>query len=370
MAVVSTDRGSVRRLWLILASILALVFAVLPHLDLLDLIPILQALLPTAVILTFVAIAVSLIGIASRIAAAKSRYRPRPNWWVPPLILLFAAAIGMAPMLIRPPATVPRTDIAYRSIRVLSLNVQFSGADVYALHDVMAEWAPHIVMFLEVDEGFIDRLAATGALDIMPLRYRTASTADAESGAHGTAILSTWPLSEFGEVPSFGWHLNQLGERVYDYHPPLGFQQPTAVADVPDVGAIQLAAVHPPPPVYSPGAWRGGLRAIGGWVQDSGRTDIPLIIAGDFNASTAHPVFRQAVAGLTNTAVARWHYPQLTWMGRWPQPTWPANSWVPPFTAIDHILVSPSIYAANWHRFSVPGSDHFGVIAELAVPMS
>lgn len=355
----SAARVSVRPRWIILASIVALIFALLPHLDLLGggVIPILQALLPTAAILVLISVAVTVIATVIR-AANKARYRPRQNWWVVPLILALGAAIGMVPMLLRPPRAAPPAEIPTRSIRVLSLNVQFSGADVSALSDVMAEWAPHIVMFIEVDEGFISRLAETGALEALALRYRTGDTAGL-SGAAGTVVLSTWPLSEFGQVPSVGWHLDETGEVVFDGHY-VGFQQPTAIVSVPDSWSIQLAALHPPPPVFDSYYWHQGLQAIGAWQQGVQRQYRPLIIAGDFNASTAHPVFRRATAGLTNTASA---------VGLFPRPTWPANSVIPPFTQIDHILVSRQIAALNWHRFTIPGTDHFGVIAELAVPV-
>lgn len=71
----------------------------------------------------------------------------------------------------------------------------------------------------------------------------------------------------------------------------------------------------------------------------------PLIMAGDFNASTAQPAMK--ALGMTDCA-------PLT-------PTWPAGA---PLLRIDHILISEGSCGASG-AFRVSGTDHVGVWADV-----
>ena len=72
-----------------------------------------------------------------------------------------------------------------------------------------------------------------------------------------------------------------------------------------------------------------------------------------------HPAFRELADTFANTASA--HI-------RLPVPTWPATGSVPSFTAIDHVLVR-GLAPTTWERVSVAGTDHFGIIARVSLPL-
>lgn len=83
---------------------------------------------------------------------------------------------------------------------------------------------------------------------------------------------------------------------------------------------------------------------------------MPLVMAGDFNATAAHPQFRALAAGLVEAS------PRF---GPWAGATWPADMDLPAFAGIDHVLVR-GLAVLDSERFSVPGTDHHGIVAHLA----
>jgi endonuclease/exonuclease/phosphatase (EEP) superfamily protein YafD len=51
------------------------------------------------------------------------------------------------------------------------------------------------------------------------------------------------------------------------------------------------------------------------------------------------------------------------------KPTFPADSWLPPFIAIDHILTR-SCTATSLRTIKIPGSDHRGLAATVMIARS
>jgi endonuclease/exonuclease/phosphatase family metal-dependent hydrolase len=93
------------------------------------------------------------------------------------------------------------------------------------------------------------------------------------------------------------------------------------------------------------------------FAQQIKKESIPVIVAGDMNATPYSTVFRKLlkITGLKDTRKG------VGW-----QPSWPAYFpplWIP----IDHILVSPEIQVYSRDTGSFIGSDHFSVIAELSI---
>lgn len=130
--------------------------------------------------------------------------------------------------------------------------------------------------------------------------------------------------------------------------------QPTAVLTHPDLGPVRVAAVHPMPPHAAPHDWSVMLGQLGEWQREA--DEMPLVLAGEVNASTAHPQFRDLADGLASASL-RW--------GILPQPSWPVSGPVPAFTGIDHVLVR-DLRVLRSDRFTVNGTDHAGVVAYLA----
>lgn len=120
-------------------------------------------------------------------------------------------------------------------------------------------------------------------------------------------------------------------------------------------GPLRLYAVHAVAP-FSGGRepWIDGLGRIAGAVR-TGR--LPVLTAGDFNATWGHRAFRRLLdAGLTDAAAAR---------GRPFQMTWGQGRLVPPLTRIDHVLTSPGLAVVAIRTGEGQGSDHRPLVADI-----
>lgn len=218
-------------------------------------------------------------------------------------------------------------------LAVMALNAKYGHADVAQLADAVERHDIDVLVVTEVDEAMIAALVATE-----PGRrfaHRSAQTVEGGSPA-GTVILSRYPATRV-DVPE--------GDAVT-------FQQPAMSVDV-DGRSVLVRGVHPQPPVpRSLDHWREGLLDLGEWQRaQRGR---PLVMAGDFNASSAHAPFRDAKRGMYDTA------------GLWPTATWPLQRSYPPFADIDHVLVR-GLSVEDAGTEEIDHSDHRAVWADLRV---
>lgn len=224
-----------------------------------------------------------------------------------------------------------------RTVSVMALNVGKTGVDADALLAEARARNVEILALPELAPEGLDALESAGMASAFPYR-----SLDVDWAGTGSGIFSAFPL--------------QVEERV----PATVFYQSRAVAAVPGIrGGIHLTAVHidSPRPGHTP-YWRQELRQLGDL-----RLALPdsraAIMLGDFNASQDHREFRDLLAtGLTDASQA---------VGKGLAPTWPANSDIPLFVAVDHVLVTPGIGVLDFATFTVPGTDHTAVVAELAL---
>ncbi|QPE04836.1 endonuclease/exonuclease/phosphatase family protein [Microbacterium schleiferi] len=307
--------GSRRQiLWTLVALVVAVPIVILPYIDLVagGLVPIAQALLPAG------ALALLVLAVVPLLARA----------WVAASVLAVAAVLAVVPVLTPLPAAIPCETST--PLTVLSFNAKFAGADPQQLAELVRSSGAGAVILVETDEALLDAvLAGQGLASELP--YRTGEVSP--YAVNGSVILSAYPLRDESEIPG----------SVFD--------QVSAVATLPDGSDVRLAAVHPPPPIGQPDRWYDGVAAIGVWIR--GTDDQRLIVAGDFNASFSHPVFRDLTSGLRTAAEAA---------GAVPWPTWPQEKPVPAFTAIDHVLGRGAV-PTGWDSVYIEGSDHRAVIA-------
>ena len=128
-----------------------------------------------------------------------------------------------------------------------------------------------------------------------------------------------------------------------------------------DVGgnATRVLVVHPAPGTKQGDVslWSDDLTTIG---RAAAASDLPTIVVGDFNASRWHPAFRHLLGtGLTDL------HEQL---GKGWSRSWPANQVLPPFVRIDHLLMRNGTVGVDVRDLEVPGSDHRGFVATVALP--
>ena len=299
--------------WIVAALLLAIPAVALPHLDVLagGIVPIAQALLPVAAIMLVLLAGISLVARA----------------WAAALILVAGAVLAALPAL-TPMKGGPEC-AGGTSLTVLSFNAKFARADPDQLGALIRSADADIVVLLETDETLIEVLLDGQGLEAeVPYRTREVSP----GAVSGSVVLSAYPLRDEEDIPG----------SVFD--------QVSAVAVLPGGDGVRVAGVHPPPPVWQPDAWHEAITDLTTWVRNT--PDSRLIVAGDLNASFAHPVFRTLAAPFRSSAEAA---------GPIPWPTWPHDKPVPPFTAIDHVLARNAAPIRE-EIVRIDGSDHAAVV--------
>ncbi|MFL6027894.1 MAG: endonuclease/exonuclease/phosphatase family protein [Friedmanniella sp.] len=273
------------------------------------------------------AYAVAVVGLGT---AALWRHRPLPL-----LAVLVALALTVLHLSWIAPGYVADDDSPAGSgrVRVLTQNLLFGGAD--AAEVVRNGQRADVVVLTEVTRAAARGLARAGIAANQP--YESGGKLP-QYGAMGTRVYSRFPIRSFRPLdPAARWPESWLVD-----------------VEVPDIGTVTVAAVHPPRPVPGASGWAGGQELVHALVPRQ-RT----IVAGDFNAVDSHPSLRRFRADgfrdCRDIVGAGW------------QPTYPAQGRVPPLIAIDHILVSPDLTATASATVQVTGSDHRGVTATVAL---
>lgn len=121
-------------------------------------------------------------------------------------------------------------------------------------------------------------------------------------------------------------------------------------------GDVVLGAVHSrPPDPWGAGGWRSGLPDLQEW-RERQPLDLPLALAGDFNASWGHSGFR----GVAETMSDAHRAAGEVWA-----PTWPlGRRLIRPFSQLDHVLVR-GVSVVDAGVVHLPNTDHAVVCARL-----
>ena len=224
-------------------------------------------------------------------------------------------------------------------IVVMQANIEFGKGDPDA---VVAQVRSREVDLLAVDEltvGAVEALAAAGLDDLLPHRY----VRPAASGADGTGIWSRFPLAEQVEYPDFV--MVALSARVM----------------LPGDRSLTMFAAHPLPPWprHQTPIWADELSRLHG-VLDSLRSESDTVLmAADFNATWDHAQFRALLGDGVRDAAEQ--------AGAGVLRTYPTDRSTPPLLSIDRILVSGATATAV-DAVDLPGADHRGIVARIAVP--
>ncbi|WP_145943387.1 endonuclease/exonuclease/phosphatase family protein [Corynebacterium glyciniphilum] len=220
------------------------------------------------------------------------------------------------------------------TLRVMALNTYFNGADDASIIAESRRIDPDVLVLSETSSAEVDAVErGTGLTSTSPV--------DDSGRASGTAVLvrSDTPVSDVVEDRGLTGH-----------------QTPSARVSVP--APVDVYGVHTLPPAFSDliSRWEDNL----GTLKDSFEgSDVPLVLAGDFNATVAHPEFRDF---LDHTGLTRCEggsgIQRLTGT-----PTWPDRF---PLVRIDHVLVRGGA-CTDGGTVQVEGTDHRGVWADISV---
>ena len=257
-----------------------------------------------------------------------------------PAILLSAIVILCHVFWVLPEFTASRSlpdeVAAAPKFTLLSHNVKFDNTDLPALEDSLRTATADVIFIQELSWEALQPIRDTNALAQYP--YEVVEPA----GAQGLGIFSKLPLHDAQLIQSAGF--------------------PTLRATI-DVGGqrVTLYNVHAQSPVY--GAthfWQDDLAQL--------RTELhaetgPSIAAGDFNAGYGHRPFRELLEH-------GWHDAHMD-LGRGTARTWPMDRLgganFNGYIRLDHVLTSPDVRATHIEETPGDGSDHRGLIADIAV---
>lgn len=290
---------------------------------------------PLVAVMTVFPYTVGLSALATLVALVS---RLRPETWVGAVALLVGLAM-LAPRVVPGQGTEPDPDGPQLTVAVANLRVGRGDPG----HLVAAVDGHHVdvLVVLEQTHEAAERLEAGGLGERLP----NATPLPGELYA-GAAVHSRLPIRSLPPLPA------RHAERTPHVELTLG-----------DGGPIRLHAVHPLPPANRSWAeqWQETLSSL----PASGPTDgdaPPLILAGDFNATHDHRVFRALLdRGWVDAAAAE---------GAGLRPTFSAIAYgqpVPPVT-LDHVLVDPRVAVEEVAVLPLPRSDHRILIARLRLP--
>jgi endonuclease/exonuclease/phosphatase (EEP) superfamily protein YafD len=216
------------------------------------------------------------------------------------------------------------------AVKLLSANLYFGNQSAPRLLDVVRDASPDVIVLVEFTADWQRQLA----------ELRTSypyHVERADRGAYGIAIYSRY---EVAAVTPF----------------PLGRSLAIETRVLHPAGAFTLIGVHLRSPTSG---WRAGSRAyqLGELAERVAAISGPLAIAGDFNITPYSPLFSEwlTATGLSDSR-----------RGRTLSPSWP--TYLPLLgIPIDHCVVNEKIRVISHRRLPAFGSDHYPILAELAI---
>jgi endonuclease/exonuclease/phosphatase (EEP) superfamily protein YafD len=219
---------------------------------------------------------------------------------------------------------------------VATVNLQFGRGDPAAVVDLVRERRVDVLGLQELTPDAERRLVAAGLRAELPF-----AESRAQRGAGGTALVSRHPLAPSGLVLRPGV-----------------FTQVTARVLAPP-GPVDVVVAHPSAPVFrdDPAGW---AREIADLPGPASAGDPPRLVIGDLNATLDHRPLRALLAPGT------WRDAGSA-LGDGLRGTWPADSVLPPFAAIDHVLVSGPATPVELATRRLPTTDHLGLVVTLLV---
>lgn len=219
------------------------------------------------------------------------------------------------------------------TLRVLNVNALHGRADVAGLIDQVSRLQLDVLAVQELTPALSQSLEEAGIAEALPFSYL-----DPQDSSAGIGLWSRWPLTPLPPVPATVTAMPRAQ---------LSLRWP-----------VTITVVHPKAPLrLGRHAWRYDLNQLRETLADTAGHQI---VAGDFNATRDHRVFRKILAPRFADCL------DVANRRPWPGFTWPANRKYPPLLRLDHILVSRTgLGVPEARTVEVTGTDHRGVLAVI-----
>lgn len=254
--------------------------------------------------------------------------------WRPLAVSMAVVAAGVACQI---PRLMPANRTDGIAVRVVTANLRESRAEPKSVL-ALARSRADLFIVQELTPGLAAQLAELSS----DFPYRVLDTNDSPGGV---GIWSRYRLSN--AVRPSGYQLGML----------------TAIMRVPGAAAeTAVVAAHVVGPWPWPiDGWSGEMASLRRTLDDAAQWAGAgaVIAAGDFNATYDMLPFRRLLQNGYRDGAEQ--------SGAGVNPTFPADSAVPPLIGIDHILTRNGS-ASDMRTIRVPGSDHLAVSATVRIP--
>ncbi|MBP2707592.1 endonuclease/exonuclease/phosphatase family protein [Microbispora sp. RL4-1S] len=250
-----------------------------------------------------------------------------------------AVALGTATAVLMAALTLPRAvgspvTATGPTLRILTANLFLGRGDPRAVVALARRLRADVVSLQELTPELAQGLRAAG----MSAIYRYARL-EPGPGASGSGLYSRLPLTP-----------------LPDFRPAGGHRMPWATLSPSSGPAVEFVDVHVVSPLgTATSRWADDLRGLPAPVSGAVR-----VLAGDFNATLDQAALREVLSpGYADAADST---------GDGLVFTWPADRRFPPLVTIDHVLYDRRASAVTTAAYTVPGSDHRALFAELRLP--
>lgn len=220
-----------------------------------------------------------------------------------------------------------------QSFTLVTANLLHDRGDPEAFRALIETVGPDIVVAQEL---------GTGCADVLTEHYPYHRLRPAHDFT-GRGIASRMP-AEFGDIAmpvrEATWAMVMFGSQL-----------------------LRLVGMHLVNPIEFP-QWRSvrhrgkQLEALFEWT-DRADDDVPLVVAGDMNASPSWPAYRMMSERWTDLVIDA-----TSAVGRSPEPTWGWRPGWPRMLRIDHVF-GMGVHATGARVKPISGSDHHAVIVDL-----
>ncbi len=220
---------------------------------------------------------------------------------------------------------------AETTFKVYSANIYKDNWDFSALTLDIQKINPEIVSLLEVS---IDQFELLQPLkQSYPYSFQTIS-----KDVLGVVLLSKFPLNDYKVT-----RLSEYGNLLMEARVTINQK------------SVKFYGFHAQRPRF--GNFKKRSSQFLRLARQINEESLPVIVAGDFNATPFSPLFREllSITKLIDTKEG------FGWQPSWP--TFFPPLWIP----IDHVLVTPDIQIHMRNTGSYIGSDHYPVITELSL---
>lgn len=289
----------------------------------------------------------------------------RRNWRLASALVVLLVLTGAALTAPRAISDPNPPEPGSRALTVMVANVLGGGADPEEVGKLIRTQHPDLVSLPEAQVDVRERIQE----ELKGLGYNGYTVQANSAPESATSVLVSATLGKV-EFTADTLDPGRVNASVGSTEPQTGKPEPDKAGVVQQtttrfghivvtggtLGKLRLIAYHGYPPLPSEvTTWKQDLVVLRKWCS----SDVPTIVAGDFNATADHADFRDALGKNCRSVGPA--------VGEGLQGTWPAHRPAFARTQIDHVVAGAGVEPSRFKTYEIDGTDHRAVIAAVAV---